>query len=106
MPFRAFQPLKPAPGGPATIFPWGRQQGLLASYVRLSIYILGSHIGTLSIGVTNNLWHDRDPAPRLSYSSRNVLAGSIPAIRSVGTMVAMMVIDASRITTVRMVGAS
>jgi hypothetical protein len=27
MPFGAFQPLKPAPGGPATIFPWGRQQG-------------------------------------------------------------------------------
>jgi hypothetical protein len=22
MPFGAFQPLKPAPGGPATIFPW------------------------------------------------------------------------------------
>ena len=35
MPFGAFQPLKPAPDGPATIFPWGRQQGLLASYVRL-----------------------------------------------------------------------
>jgi hypothetical protein len=24
MPFEHFQPLKPAPGGPATIFPWGR----------------------------------------------------------------------------------
>jgi hypothetical protein len=23
--FGAFQPLKPAPGGPATIFPWGRR---------------------------------------------------------------------------------
>jgi len=31
MPFAAFQPLKPAPGGPATIFPWGRHQGLHAS---------------------------------------------------------------------------
>jgi hypothetical protein len=35
VPFGAFQPLKPAAGGPATLFPWGRQQGLLAScYVR------------------------------------------------------------------------
>jgi hypothetical protein len=26
----AFQPLKPAPGGPTTVFPWGREQELLA----------------------------------------------------------------------------
>jgi hypothetical protein len=31
MPFGAFQPPKPAPGGPATVFPWGREQELLAS---------------------------------------------------------------------------
>jgi hypothetical protein len=26
-----FRPLKPAPGGPATVFLWGREQGLLVS---------------------------------------------------------------------------
>jgi hypothetical protein len=31
MPFGAFQPSKPAPGGPVTVFPWGREQELLAS---------------------------------------------------------------------------
>ena len=31
MPFGAFQPPKPAPVGPATVFPWGREQDLLAS---------------------------------------------------------------------------
>jgi hypothetical protein len=31
MPFGAFQPPKPAPGGPAAVFCWGRQQGLVAS---------------------------------------------------------------------------
>jgi hypothetical protein len=57
MPFGAFQPLKSAPGGPATVFPWDRQQGLLAPcYVRQYIYILGSHTGTLYIGVTSNLY--------------------------------------------------
>jgi len=29
MPFAPFQPPKPAPGGPATVFPWGREQELL-----------------------------------------------------------------------------
>jgi putative endonuclease len=47
MPFGPFQPLKPAPGGPATIISWGRQQGLLAScYVRRTLYL----------GVTSNLY--------------------------------------------------
>jgi putative endonuclease len=55
--FRAFQPPKPAPGGPATVFPWGREQELLASCQSGSyIYILGSHTGTLYIGVTSNLY--------------------------------------------------
>jgi putative endonuclease len=31
MPFGAFQPPKPAPGGPVTVFPWGREPELLAS---------------------------------------------------------------------------
>jgi predicted GIY-YIG superfamily endonuclease len=55
--FRAFQPPKPAPGRPATVFPWGREQELLASCQSGSyIYILGSHTGTLYIGVTSNLY--------------------------------------------------
>jgi len=29
MPLGAFQPPKPAPGGPATVFPWGREQELI-----------------------------------------------------------------------------
>ncbi|HET6217786.1 MAG TPA: GIY-YIG nuclease family protein, partial [Acidobacteriaceae bacterium] len=58
MPFGAFQPPKPALGGPATVFPWGREQGLLASchVRRLHLSILGSHTGTLYIGVTSNLY--------------------------------------------------
>src|ERR1700733_1010710 len=31
MPFELFRPPKPAPGGPATVFPCGREQELLAS---------------------------------------------------------------------------
>jgi hypothetical protein len=42
----------------------------------------------------------------LSYSSRKVFAGSIPAIRRVGTVEAMSVTDASVKTTVRIVGRS
>jgi hypothetical protein len=48
----AFQPQKPAPGGPATIFPLGREHAMSRGY----IYILGSHTGTLYIGVTSNLY--------------------------------------------------
>jgi hypothetical protein len=39
VPLGAFQPPKPAPGGPTTLFPWGREQELLASCGY--IYILG-----------------------------------------------------------------
>jgi putative endonuclease len=54
MPLGAFQPPKLAPGGPATVF-------LVAENQRLAmaggyIYILGSHTGTLYIGVTSNLY--------------------------------------------------
>jgi hypothetical protein len=56
MPFGAFQPPKPAPGRPATVFPWGREQELLDLAMSGSyIYILGSHTGALYIGVTSNL---------------------------------------------------
>jgi GIY-YIG catalytic domain len=47
-----------APGGPATIFPWGEEarvwqhRAISGAY----IYILGSHTGTLYIGVTSNLY--------------------------------------------------
>jgi len=41
-----------------------------------------------------------------AYSSRNVFAGSIAAIRRVGTVVATSVTDASTRTTVTMVGRS
>ena len=54
MPLGAFQPPNPAPGGHATVFPWARGQKLLASCGY--IYILGSHTGTLYIGVTSNLY--------------------------------------------------
>jgi hypothetical protein len=55
MPLGAFQPRKSALGGSATVFPWGREQELLAfamagSYI---YYILGSHTDSLYIGVTN-----------------------------------------------------
>jgi hypothetical protein len=42
----------------------------------------------------------------LSYSSRRVLAGSIPAIRSVGKVVATSVTTANPTTTVMIVGRS
>jgi len=42
----------------------------------------------------------------VAYSSRNVFAGSIFAIRSVGTVVAISVTDASTKTTARIVGVS
>jgi hypothetical protein len=57
----------------------------------------------LSLGCSTT----RSRLSRIStYSSRKVLAGSIPAIRRVGRMVAKMVTDASMTTTVRMVGVS
>jgi hypothetical protein len=57
MRFGAFQPPKPAPGGPATIFPWGRQQGLLAScHVRRLHLHSRQPYSTLCIGVTSNLY--------------------------------------------------
>ena len=40
------------------------------------------------------------------YSSRSVLAGSIPAMRRIGTIEAMRIADASVRTTMAMVGAS
>jgi hypothetical protein len=49
MPFGPFQPLKPAPGGPATIFPGADNKDCW--HLAMSggyIYILGSHTGALS----------------------------------------------------------
>jgi putative endonuclease len=51
MPFGASQPPKPTPVGPATVFPWGREQELLAS-----CHVRQLHTGTLYIGVTSNLY--------------------------------------------------
>jgi hypothetical protein len=57
MPLGAFQPPKPAPGGPATVFPWGENKN--CQHLAMAggyIYILGSHTGTLYIGVIRNLY--------------------------------------------------
>ena len=56
MPLGAFQPPKPAPGRPATVFPGAENKNcwhlaMAGGY----IYILGGHTGTLYAGVTNNL---------------------------------------------------
>src|SRR5580704_11592956 len=57
MPFGAFRPPKPAPGGPATVFSWGREQELLAScHVRQLHLHSRQPSGTLYIGVTSNLY--------------------------------------------------
>jgi hypothetical protein len=57
MPFAPFQPPKPAFGGPATVFPRAENENW--EHLAMSgghIYILGSHTGTLYIGVTSNLY--------------------------------------------------
>ena len=53
----AFQPPTPAPGGAVTVIHGGRKQNCY--HLAMSgcyIYILGSHTGTLYIGVTSNLY--------------------------------------------------
>jgi hypothetical protein len=59
MPLGAFQPPKPAPGEPATVFPWSREQELLRLVMSGgSIYILGSHTGTLPLRTINPEFKD------------------------------------------------
>jgi putative endonuclease len=55
MPFVAFQPPKPAPGGPATVFPGPRTRTGSILLCPAATSIFGSHTGTLYIGVTSNL---------------------------------------------------
>jgi hypothetical protein len=43
--FEPFQPPKPAPDGPATVFPWGREQELLILFSGF-----GGRKGSNSIG--------------------------------------------------------
>src|ERR1035441_10434837 len=66
---------------------------------------LGLSVGTAipEFGLENPRGECRLQAALLTYSSRNVFAGSIAAMRRVGTAVAMAVTTASTRTTVKIV---
>jgi hypothetical protein len=75
----AFQPPKPAPSGPATVFPLGREPRT-CRHLAMSggyIYILGSHTGTLYIGLTSNLYLRVIPRPSSAYRSRSRSRASV-----------------------------
>jgi hypothetical protein len=58
------------------------------------------------MGATKSILRTQTCQTSLRYSSRNVFAGSIPAMRRVGTAVAIVATRTSTKTTVTMVGAS